>query len=172
MDVVVNMWELPPPRQDYRSVDGALDFRAEGRGFDSWDRTDTLIEKWEIEVLTLPYNGQVDWWSHLQKFSNFVLITLPLKLSPRFFPDLIGNLHTSDIFVFFFSQQACLALLACISLVFTRLNSLEKMTPIVQARSKLTRELSKTRPTRNHGPDSRHDPKIRYLRSYSLLTYA
>ena len=55
-----------------------------------------------MEVLTLPYNGQVDWWSHLQKFSNFVLITLPLKLSPRFFPDLIGNLHTSDIFVFFF----------------------------------------------------------------------
>ena len=160
MDVVVNMWELPPPRQDYRSVDGALDFRAEGRGFDSWDRTDWLCPT------------MANWWSHLQKFSNFVLIALPLKLSPRFFPDLIGNLHTSEIFVFFFSHQACLALLACISLVFTRLNSLEKMTSIMQARSKLTRELSKTRPTRNHGPDWRHDPKIRYLRSYSLLTYA
>ena len=57
------------PRQDYSSVDGALNCRAGGRGFDSWDlpgpdryRTGTLSEKLEMGVMRLPNNGQTFPW--------------------------------------------------------------------------------------------------------------
>ena len=63
-------------------------------------------------------DNHLNWWSHPQYFSNFVLTTLTLKQSQRFiyfiiiiFLVLLGTLHNSDIFSGF-SAVARLVLLA------------------------------------------------------------
>ena len=57
----------------------------------------------------------------------------------------------------------------------TRLPSLawktRKNNGVMQARSEVTRELGKQGGQENQGPDSRRDPKFRYLRSCSLQVH-